>query len=360
MAASPFRAVANSHTNVQNVFLILMENVTWSEIKGSTNAPYINNVLLPMSSYCDNFFTAPGTSGSLPQYLWLEAGTNFGITDSADPTAHHIASTNHLVIQLQSAGISWKAYEENVNGTNCPTASTGLYAAFHNPFVYFDDVYLNSINCSNHIRPYTEFGRDLTNGTTPRYCFITPNLCSDMHNATGCATPSRVRNGDNWLAGEIPKILASQAYQENGAIFITWDEGTGGLSGPFATIVLSSWAKGGGYRNTNRFDHASTLRTAQEIFGVRPFLYAAGKAASLSDLFKPTIGLTSARYTAGSNFVFTVTGIVPGKTNLIEASSNLLDWSGVLTNVLTSNMFNFIGPATHNALQRFYRVLEAP
>src|SRR2546422_5264346 len=89
----PFSALANSHTNIQTVFLILMENVTWSEIKGSANGPYINNVLLPISSYCDNFFTAPNTSGSLPQYLWLEAGTNFGINDSNDPSAHHIAST---------------------------------------------------------------------------------------------------------------------------------------------------------------------------------------------------------------------------------------------------------------------------
>ena len=71
--AGPLLAHANGHTNVQSVFLILMENVTWSEIKGSANAPFINSVLLPMASYCDNFFTAPNTSGSLPQYLWLEA-----------------------------------------------------------------------------------------------------------------------------------------------------------------------------------------------------------------------------------------------------------------------------------------------
>ena len=131
-----------------------MENVTWSEIIGSSNAPYINNTLLPMSSYADRFFIAPNTTGSLPQYLWLEAGTNFGINDSSDPSAHHIPSTNHLVIQLQNAGISWKAYQENINGTNCPTTSSGLYAAFHNPYVYFDDIYLNPVNCSNHIRPY--------------------------------------------------------------------------------------------------------------------------------------------------------------------------------------------------------------
>jgi hypothetical protein len=353
------RALATSHTNVQTVFLILMENVTWSEIIGSSNAPYINNTLLPMSSYADRFFTVPNTTGSLPQYLWLEAGTNFGINDSSDPSAHHIASTNHLVIQLQNAGISWKAYQENINGTSCPTASSGLYAAFHNPYVYFDDVYLNPVNCSNHIRPYVEFTRDLTNNTVPRYNFITPNLCNDMHNSSGCATSSRLRNGDNWLAAEIPKILASAAYSNNGAIFITWDEGTGGVSGPVGTIVISPWAKGDGYRNTNRFDHATTLRTMQEIFGVRPFLYAAASAPSLTDLFKPTLLLNSPQFTTSNAFLFTVTGIVSGKTNFLQFSTNFHDWTSLLTNVLTTNTFRFSDDRATNSL-RAYRLREAP
>src|SRR5437588_77551 len=127
LVVSTGTTLAASLTNIQTVFFILMENVTWPEIKDSTNAPFINHVLLPLSSYADNFFTAPNTSGSLPQYLWLEAGTNFGINDSADPLSHHIASTNHLSAQLQAAGIAWKAYAENIIGTNCPTASSGVY-----------------------------------------------------------------------------------------------------------------------------------------------------------------------------------------------------------------------------------------
>jgi phospholipase C len=353
----PARSSANGHTNVQTVFLILMENVTWSAIKGSTSAPYINNTLLPRSSYADNYFTAPNTSGSLPQYLWLEAGTNFGITDSSDPSAHHINSTNHLTQQLERAGISWRAYAENISGTNCPTASSGVYAAFHNPYVYFDDIYGNSTRCSNYVRPYPELSRDLTNQSVARYNFIIPNLCDDMHNSSGCATTDRVKNGDDWLAAEVPKILSSQAYSNNGALFITWDEGTGGAAGPFGTIVLSPWAKGGGYRSTNRFDHASTLRTMQEIFGVRPFLYAASNATSLSDLFKPVIRLSAPSLTS-TGFQFTVTGLATNKSNYFQVSTNMSTWTFLLTNVLTTNSFRFTDPAT-NAAQRFYRVLEA-
>src|ERR1041385_2019998 len=134
------RTHATSHANIQTLFLILMENASWPDIVNGTNAPYIKNILLPQSSYASNMFIVPGTFGSLPQYLWLESGTNWGVaTDSSDPAAHHFNTTNHLVIQLENAGISWKAYQESISGTSCPTTSIGVYAAFHNPFAYFDD-----------------------------------------------------------------------------------------------------------------------------------------------------------------------------------------------------------------------------
>ena len=133
----------------------------------------------------------------------------------------------------------------------------------------------------------------------------------------------------------------------------------GGATGPFGTMVISPWAKGGGYRDTNRFDHASTLRTVQEIFGVRPFLYAAGSAASLSDLFKPVIQLASPALQTNV-FSFTVCGLSPGKTNLFQFTGNFRNWTNVLTNVLATNSFIFSDRTASNSGFRFYRVLETP
>jgi hypothetical protein len=170
--------------------------------------------------------------------------------------------------------------------------------------------------------------------------------------------------GDNWLATEIPKILASQAYSNRGALIITWDEGTANVAGPFGTLVLSQFAKGGGYRNTNRLDHTATFRTLQEIFGVRPFLYAANNGSSLSDLFKPTIQAGAPAFTTNRLFQFTSTGLVPGKTNLFQfstafPSTNPVTWMNLLTNVLATNRFTFIDTNSSNAPQRFYRVVES-
>src|SRR5882672_1353738 len=92
--------------NVKTVFIILMENHNWSQIKGSASAPYINNTLLPMASHAEQYFNPPSIHPSLPNYLWLEAGTNFGITNDSDPATNHQGTTAHFVTQLASAGIS--------------------------------------------------------------------------------------------------------------------------------------------------------------------------------------------------------------------------------------------------------------
>jgi len=354
-------AFANAHTNVHTVFLILMENVNWPTLlTNSASAPYLVNTLLPMASYCNQYYTPPGLPGSLPNYLWLEAGTNFGITDSSDPSAHVLSTTNHLTTQLRDAGISWKAYVENISGANCATASSGLYAAYHNPFVYFTDIISNAPYCLVQVRPYTEFAVDLMNNTVARYNFIIPNLCHDSHDLTGCETPDRIRNGDNWLASEVPRILASASYTNNGALFIAWDEGSGaGLNGPIGMIVLSPLAKGHGYASTNRYTHASMLRTAQEIFDVRPFLADAANATSLSDLFLPTIYLTMPALSTNGHFQFDA-GVNPGKTNVIQATTNLADWFSLSTNVFANNALMFTDTNTTNFRRKFYRTLQLP
>src|ERR1041385_2812723 len=274
-------------SSVQTVFIILMENHNWSQIKGSSSAPYINNTLLPMSSYATQYFNPPGIHPSLPNYLWLEAGTNFGITDDNDPSLNHQSTTSHLVTQLTGVGVSWKTYQEDISGTTCPLTQVDHYRPKHNPFVYFDDVTNtndpNSAVCIAHVRPYTEFATDLANHNVARYVFITPNQCDDMHDS-GTPVSDPVRQGDNWLSAEVPKILNSAAYQNGGALFITWDEGEGG-DGPIGMIVLSSLAKGGGYNNAIHYTHGSTLRTFEEIFSVS-LIRDALNQSDLSDLFK--------------------------------------------------------------------------
>ena len=272
---------------LQTVFIILMENHNWSSIKGSASAPYINNTLLAQGAHAENYVNVPGIHPSEPNYLWLEAGTNFGVLNDSAPSVNHQSTTQHLSTLLQNSGIAWRSYQEGISGTVCPLVTTGLYAPKHNPMVFFDDVTntnsASSANCIAHVRPYSQLTTDLSSGQQARYNFITPDLCNDMHNASGCATSDSVKNGDNWLAQNVPAILNSAAYRNGGALFITWDESEQG-DHPIGMIVMSPKAKAG-YSNNIAYSHSSTLRTFEEIFGVRPMLGDAANATDLSDLF---------------------------------------------------------------------------
>ena len=273
--------------SIQTVFIIVMENHNWSDINGSASAPYINGTLLPAGAHASQYYNPPGNHPSEPNYLWLEGGTNYGIHDDGAPVTNSLTNTDHFVSLLDNAGLSWKSYQEGIGGDTCPLTAYGLYAPKHNPMVFFDDITgavdpLSAI-CISHVRPLSELATDLSSGQVPRYSFITPNLCNDMHNSTGCPTTDSVKNGDAWLAQWIPVLLASAAYRNNGAIFITWDESETGDE-PIGMLVLSPLAKPG-YTSSIYLTHSSTLRTFQEIFDVGPFLCDAANAVDLSDLF---------------------------------------------------------------------------
>ncbi len=269
--------------SIKTVFIILFENNDWASMTPDV-APYINS-LLPLGAHATQYFNPPGNHPSEPNYVWLEAGDNLGLTTDGDASVSNSTNTtDHLVTYLNTAGISWRAYEENISGTRCPLTSSGQYAAKHDPFVFFQDLTdgesASSATCIAHLRPYTQLATDLQSNTVARYNFITPNLCNDMHDCS-------ITTGDTWLSQNLPMILAAQAYKDNGAVFITWDEAANG-NGPIGMIVLSPLAKVG-YSNAIPYDHSSTVRTMQTIFQVgpplHPFLLNAATATDLGDFF---------------------------------------------------------------------------
>src|SRR5713101_1107159 len=187
IAGFAVRTTPQTTTHIKTVWIILMENHNWSQIIGSKSAPYINSTLLPIASHAEQYFNPPGIHPSEPNYLWLEAGTNFGILDDNVPARNHQSSTSHLVTLLEAAGLSWRAYQEDTSGIVCPLTDLGLYGVRHDPFVFFDDVTQANDSyasrCTDHVRPYAELQTDLADHTVARYNFITPNVCDDMHDS---------------------------------------------------------------------------------------------------------------------------------------------------------------------------------
>ena len=122
-----------------------------------------------------------------------------------------------------------------------------LYAAKHNPFVYFKSVQENTLpNLGlGNIRPFDGAGglyADLATGSdVPAFAFIVPNQCNDQHGrgngdafcsydpsdtgATSGLNTGLIAQGDSTIQRIVTSIKASPAWhQGNAAIVIVWDE----------------------------------------------------------------------------------------------------------------------------------------
>jgi phospholipase C len=357
---SALRVQAGSLDAVKTVFLIVFENHNWDTIKDKTKCPYINLTVLPQAAHAERYYTPTNNHPSEPNYLWLVAGTNFGIHNDSPPSVNGRDTTNHLAFQLDQAGVSWRTYQEDISGLDCPLVNTGQYAVRHNPFMFFRNITNRFAYCTNHVRPFGELFDDLAGGTVARFNFLVPNLTNDMHSATP-GSPSTRTQGDNWLKRILPPILDSAAYRDHGAVFITWDEGNESSDpalsddGPIGLMLLSPLGKGGGYQNEIFYTHSSTLRTLQTIFGVRPFLADAANATDLADLFSdPQL---TGRFEPGTGvFVLQAENLVAKRRHIVETSADLSKWTDVVTNTPLGTAFSASVPPT--AGPRYFRVRE--
>jgi phospholipase C len=264
------------------VFTIVMENKSLGQIQGNPDAPYLNQLIADgalAQGYHD-----PYIHPSEPNYIWMIAGENFGVLDDQDPAAHSIDSTSHIADQIELAGLDWKSYQESM-GEPCGIKSHGSYAAKHDPFVYFSDIngwdgtkFQPSQRCIDHVVDYSVLDQDLAAGTVPNYVFITPNLDNDMHDGS-------IARGDQWLAAQLPKIFASDAYKNGGVVFVLWDEGSSNADDP-PFIAISPNAKKG-FVSTVSYDTTSYLKTVQQLLGLEELPCVADKSAvsAMDDLF---------------------------------------------------------------------------
>ncbi|MGZ4860636.1 MAG: alkaline phosphatase family protein, partial [Candidatus Angelobacter sp.] len=289
----------------------------------------------------------PHIHPSEPNYLWAEAGANFGVLNDNDPFAANgpteQTTTQHLVTFLTNAGKTWRSYQEDtdlttvggqltnvplprdqwtvplksISGTFAPGSFNQFngsnqfnYAAKHNPMVFFTDSSGgNDATTANPLRfqyaPLQQLFTDLANNTVADYNFISPDQFNDMHTTLAggykglTGDPAKILQGDDFLRQIIPVIMASKAYKEHGAIIIWFDESEqDGVAGDnpddftktIGEIVISPRAHknvhGVPYASPLNFTHSSDLRTMQEIFRTGgPFLGDAANAIDLSDLF---------------------------------------------------------------------------
>jgi phosphatidylinositol-3-phosphatase len=205
------------------------------------------------------------------------------------PTGTNQTATNSLSNYLQKTGQAWRSYQEDTdvsltsnqpvpmsqytvplssfsgtfsNGTNQFNGSNQYnYAPKHNPQVFVTTTNggnnpTNTNPLAQNYAPLQQLSADLANNTVARYNWITPDQYNDMHTSlTGGFTyqgvphtgdAANIAQGDNFLSIVVPEIEASQAYRNDRAIIIWWDETENGddPSHTLGEIVISPDAKG--------------------------------------------------------------------------------------------------------------------
>jgi hypothetical protein len=240
------------------VAVILMENEEYGDIIGSRSTPFINGL-------AHRYALATGmyaiTHPSLPNYLALTGGATFGITsDCTDCTVH----ATSIIDQLEAKGISWKAYMEQLPHPCFTDAGAGDYAKRHDPFAYYTRIVGVPARCAR-IVPLSQLADDEHAGLLPRFIWISPDLCHDMHDCSPAV-------GDTFLRALVPPLL--NALGPRGLLILTWDEGSSdngccklASGGHIATVLTGGLARAHG-RLATPTDHYSTLQLIEDLFGL--------------------------------------------------------------------------------------------
>jgi phosphatidylinositol-3-phosphatase len=299
-AAAP--AHAAGVPRLHHVFLIVGENTSYGQIT-TRHAPFLTGTVEPQAAWLTNYHSFPKSS-SLGQYIAMVSGQYTKCEANNDLPDHCHQRVANLFQQLDRTGRSWVDWEESMVQP-CDFVDSGMawskniFSAHHNPAVYFTGV--EGGHYDEAIAPKAECRtRDLPTGTTAPndtgaldatlaagrasdFNLIVPNDCENGHDP--CATHDPVRQFDDFLAREVPKIQASPGFGAGDLIAITWDEGGDPPQQPGHVLLalLGADVKPGRYGG--RYDHYGLARTLEDAFGVGHLAHAR-TARSISGVWK--------------------------------------------------------------------------
>jgi hypothetical protein len=252
-----------------HVVWIWFENHGFGSVVGRA-APHIRKGLVPACGLATNYHSL--AHPSLPNYIAATSGLALGALGPLREDCNATGACHTGATSLFALAPSWGAYAESMRRP-CTHVFTGLYAASHNPAVY----YTTLPDCGAQDVNLRELQPALDADTLPAFVFITPNMCHSMHNCS-------VARGDVWLWHMVLRLTASPEYQRGSmAIFVTFDE-TDDSGSRVATLVISP-STPPHTRSGRYFTHYSLLRTTEEMLGLDRLLGEARHAPSMRSAF---------------------------------------------------------------------------
>ncbi|BAJ31399.1 MULTISPECIES: alkaline phosphatase family protein [Kitasatospora] len=262
-AATGSTAQAAGLPTPDHVVVVVMENHAYSQVIGSSSAPYLNNTLKAGGANLTQSYGL--THPSEPNYYMLFSGSNQGRTDDSCVSVGSMTAPN-LGSELIAAGKTWGSYNEGLpsQGSTTCSNSSGKYAQKHNPWFGFSNVPTNTAYT------FAQFPTDYTQ--LPKVSFVVPNLCNDMHDCS-------VSTGDTWIKNNLG-AYATWAQTHNSILVVTFDEDNS-LSGNRIPTVLYGQHVTPGSSSATTYNHYNVLRTLEDLAGLSTH---AGNAASAADI----------------------------------------------------------------------------
>jgi len=245
------------------------------------------------------------------------------------PAAKDISGKT-IADQLVAAGLSWKTYQESLppqgaDGINysdgffatgkqittpAPSDLLKLYAAKHNPFIYFQSVQegqRSGLSLKQVAGFEGEDGlfEDLSSGHVPHFSFIAPNQCNDQHGrGNGGSQCDFDYNNDGTLAGLNPALMyvgdlalrnivkaihRSPVWHEGrNAIVVLWDEDDYSVSPTVNKVLLIVDTNYGphGVKDNRFYTHFSLLKSIEGGFRLPCLNHACDADSKVISLFK--------------------------------------------------------------------------
>ena len=274
----------------QHVIIVAEENAGFSTIypSGMPNADALAN----QYAYTNNYFA--NEHGSLSDYLFLvlgNDGSQFGCNGDNCGSANTVGTItdDNLVREMTKAGLTWKAYQEDIPSVGSLVYESGAYVRRHNPFPFLSDV-ANTPQQSNMV-PVTQFQQDLSAGRLPALSFITPN-----NNNNGHDTGNYIQ-ADNWLQSNVLGPLANSRYKltnttEKTLLILWFDEGdlndgTNG-GGKSFNLFAGPGVKTGGFASNTFYTHINMARTIIDALGLNVYYDGTANVPSMTDMFAGT------------------------------------------------------------------------
>ncbi len=352
LATNYFAVAHPSLTNYLEVvggsnFGVLSDNnPAWHDSSCKTNLasgiPSTDNP--PSTSICP--ISGTGTDAATPATDCTNEATPPGCVNNIDGTQSIQAAPNTagltIADQLVASGggprHSWKSYQESLPGSGAdgvnysdgfytnstdfnsihPTLSpalshtdvVSLYAAKHDPFVYFRGVQEgnNPRNSLSNIAGFDGPGglfADLASGDAPTFSFIAPNQCNDQHGRGNAGAfcnfdpssdgtqaglnPALIYRGDVSVQKIVTAIKNAPVWNDGrNAIVVLWDENDYSSAPNTNQVVLIVDTNYGphGIRSSQPYNHFSLLKSLEAGFGLLCLNHACDQNVSvMSDLF---------------------------------------------------------------------------